>query len=313
MMTVSDSPSIRPSVNGLGQLSLEALHAPAGAMIRYAFPWEGPRVLFINGAYLAPIDPVAGLEVRYRLFAGKKGVGGTGHFTFPAAGNAPLQATSLVACTQNRDFSAYAWENRHEAVLHTVRDRRPGLVFLGDSITHFFGGDPKDPCATDIHRVAPDLWDVAFGRWNPVNLGFGNDRIENALWRVTHGELDGVAENALCVLLIGTNNMKVNTDEEIVIGVERLCREIRSRVPGGKVLLQGIYPRTASPGRREAINRMLSELSLGGVLYASPGEALAGPDGYPAPGLTRDGIHPTREGYRLVAEELSALIAHLTG
>jgi hypothetical protein len=75
-----------------------------------------------------------------------------------------------------------------------------------------------------------------------VNMGFGWDRIENVLWRVQHGELDDIAPNQL-VLMIGTNNLQYNTDDEIVQGLQFLIDAIRSRQPNAKLLLMGIFPR----------------------------------------------------------------------
>ena len=53
------------------------------------------------------------------------------------------------------------------------------------------------------------------------NLGCGWDRIENVLWRIYHGELDGYKAGKV-VLMIGTNNCGLNNDKEIVEGLRFL-------------------------------------------------------------------------------------------
>ncbi len=286
-------PYIETSIDGGGRLELNMVNAPEGAMIRYAWSWERKTPLFISGPYIAPVEPAPGCAVHYRIFEGRKGISETGEYVFP--GEFRPVATTLVPCTQNRDFSAYVWENRHAAVVEAVRELKPRLLFIGDSITHFFGGVPVDPFLSPLYRVAPGIWDRSFGQWNPVNLGFGNDRIENALWRVKNGELDGAASDALCVVLLGTNNMKVNTDDEIIEGIENLCREILLRLPGGKILLQGIYPRDTQTGRVPVLNEGLSRISIDGLFCCRPGDAIDAGDGTPAPGMTHDGIHPTEQ------------------
>lgn len=308
---MSTEPHIDAALNSHGQLVLKPVNAPAGVLIRYAMPWERKRVLFMNGPYLAPVDPLPGMEIRFRLFDGQKGISEVQSFVFPGCPLDPSPSTALVPCTQNRDFLAYRWEERHLAAVEAVKRDGPRLLFLGDSITHFFGGIPVDPVLLEYQRMAPDIWDESFGRWNPVNLGFGNDRVENVLWRVRHGELDGAAPDALCVILIGTNNMKVNTDEEIVEGIACLCREILNRLPQGRIMLQGIYPRVTRPERVPVINGMLAALDIPGVCFRTPGSVLADADELPLPGMTHDGIHPTREGYARVARELVREISEL--
>lgn len=307
-------PSVKPALNQQGQLTLSLQHAPAEALVRYALPWENKRVLAINGPYLAPIDPLPGLEIRFRAFLGGKAITETQPFTFPGAPLSPPPPSTLVPCTQNRDFSAYRWEQRHAAALAATAALNPSLAFIGDSITHFFGGEPDDHSPNPGYRVAPDIWERYFSRWNPVNLGFGNDRIENALWRVLHGEIDHCAPQSTFAILIGTNNMRDNTDREIAQGISNLCQTILTLKPQSNILLQAIYPRTKYPERLPNLNRLISQLTSPRIRFCTPGNAIANPngDGTPAPGTTHDGIHPTHLGYSLIAPQLANEIDRLT-
>ncbi|MEI6297865.1 MAG: hypothetical protein WCO84_09610 [bacterium] len=58
------------------------------------------------------------------------------------SGVVPLPST-LRPVTQNRDWRVYDWAKRHAEICELVRSRKPELVFIGDSITHFFGGEPR--------------------------------------------------------------------------------------------------------------------------------------------------------------------------
>ena len=72
----------------------------------------------------------------------------------------------------------------HEQLLAKSKRGRIDLYFLGDSITRRWG-------ATDY----PDLlahWKASFFGWNAANFGWGGDGTQNILWRLEHGELDGL-------------------------------------------------------------------------------------------------------------------------
>lgn len=44
-----------------------------------------------------------------------------------------------------------------------------------------------------------------YGRRQAVNLGFNSDQTDNVLWRLQHGEIDGITPK-LAIVMIGTNN-----------------------------------------------------------------------------------------------------------
>jgi hypothetical protein len=75
-----------------------------------------------------------------------------------------------------------------------------------------------------------------------IGVSLGSDRIENVLWRVYHEELDGIEPDKI-VINIGTNNLLINTDEEIINGLDFLIKAIKIRQPKAKVYLLGLYPR----------------------------------------------------------------------
>ena len=185
------------------------------------------------------------------------------------------------------------------------------LVFIGDSITHLFGGEPESGRA-----VAPDVWSRHYGGRRVLNLGFGWDRTQNVLWRLENGELDHIRPRA-AVVLIGTNNLvgsesaRRNTPEEIVEGVLAVCEEIRDRVSGCRILVMGLLPRApekfVEPIR--TTNALLADACrITGVQFMDPWPSFAGPDGLPRADLMADTTHPNREGYRVWAEAIEPLI-----
>ncbi len=77
------------------------------------------------------------------------------------------------------------------------------------------------------------------------NLGCGYDRIENVLWRVTHGELDGYDADRV-VIMIGTNNIGFDTDEDIVRGIVNLAAVVKLRQTQCTDRSNGLLPRRGS-------------------------------------------------------------------
>ena len=81
--------------------------------------------------------------------------------------------STTVPVTQRRDFNVYDWEPRHNAILEYNKKRQPELIFIGNSITHFWGGLPQGPRDAGI-----DAWNKYFEKKRAVvNMGFGWDRI----------------------------------------------------------------------------------------------------------------------------------------
>lgn len=209
----------------------------------------------------------------------------------------------------------YDWFGRHEEILK-LKDRiNPEVVLIGDSITHFWGGEPKPARAN-----GPASWQATFGQYRTLNLGFGWDRIQNVLWRLDHGELDGTHPRVV-VLHIGTNNTsdtehaRKNTPEEIAEGIRAILRRLRAKVPEARIVLMAVFPREQKPDhpRRlqiEAINRLLQPLGeLPGVTWVDLGPRMRQADGTISPEIMRDFCHPTEAGYRIWGEALAPILA----
>ena len=277
--------------------------ATAGAVIRYTFEEKDPDKA--AGVYLAPVFVPAGKAVRARAYSAD----GAEESFVTVVGGRGLPST-LVEVTQNRDWKNYDWVKRHEAIVEMGKRRAVDLVFLGDSITHFWGGEPADARARGA-----EVWDRYYGRRKAMNLGYGWDRTENVLWRLRHGEVDGLSPKAV-VVMIGTNNAGMNTVEEIAAGVEAICGELRVRLPRAKVLLLGIFPRGAKPNpvreKMDAVNRLLARLDgQGNVTYLDIGKVFLEADGSISPLIMNDYLHPTAAGYERWAAAMEPVLKRL--
>jgi lysophospholipase L1-like esterase len=207
---------------------------------------------------------------------------------------------TTIPVTQRRDFNVYDWEPRHNAILEYNKKRQPELVFIGNSITHFWGGQPQGPKDAGI-----DSWNKYFEKKRAVvNMGFGWDRIENVLWRIHHGELDSIAPKQI-VLMIGTNNIGLNSNEEIVKGLQFLVKAIQEKQPAANILMMGIFPRRAAEERVVELNKMIAgDIKGDRITYADAGYLLLKKDNKIDETLFSDGLHPNAAGY----EKLGAFI-----
>lgn len=201
--------------------------------------------------------------------------------------------------SQYRELPGYDWEKRHNEILIHNKANSPQLVFMGNSITHFWAGEPL----AHIARGA-ESWNKYFKDKNAVNMGFGWDRVENVLWRVYHGELDGFAAKQI-VVMIGTNNLQFNSDTEIAEGLKVLIEAIKVRQPNSKILVLGVLPRKEMEQRVAKLNLLYAKVAQSlKVKYADAGSLFLNNTKKINESLFTDGLHPNAQGY----EKLGAFI-----
>ena len=271
-------------------------------VVRYTLDGRDPD--FSSGVYLAPIELPEGGTVKAAVFVDQKRVGPVVSKSLPV-NPSDLPNSAEVPVTQNRDHRTYDWVERHNAILEL---NKPGaskakVVFLGDSITHFWSGEPKST------RVSGALsWEKYIAPHAPINLGFGWDRTENVLWRLRHGEVKGLSPKAY-VVLIGTNNLSTNTVAETVEGIEAVCHEIRAKSPNAKILLLGLLPRGERP---DALRQKASEVNSMLVTrapkicdrYIDLSARYIQPDGRITKAIMSDFLHPTEAGYEFMGKAI---------
>lgn len=206
--------------------------------------------------------------------------------------------TVFTPCTQQRD--PYNWKERHEQVLTQNKEKSPEIILIGNSITHYWAGEPN----THIVR-GEDSWRELFKGKEVRNLGFGYDRIENALWRIYHGELDDYEAQKI-VLLMGTNNLDKNSDKEIIDGIHELVRAVHHRQPQAQIYVVGILPRADKEARIATLNKALQvQLLLNTqATFIDMSAEFTQPNGHIIQELFTDGLHPNKKGYQRMAKIL---------
>ena len=198
------------------------------------------------------------------------------------------------------------WSTRHARAVARIQQGPVDLLFVGDSITQGWEEDGR--------RV----WDTFYGRRRAVNLGFNSDQTDNVLWRLQHGELDGIAPK-LTVLMIGTNNTTMREDppELTAAGIQAILTTLRTRLPQTKVLLLAVFPRGASaddPHRlvNQAVNERLRAFAdQRHVFFLDLGPRFLDKAGRLSEDVMPDALHPNERGYRLWAEGMEDLVKKL--
>lgn len=221
--------------------------------------------------------------------------------------------TALVP-TPKLENDSYDWYARHDAVLKVKGQLKPEVVMIGDSITHFWAGQPE----SQIQR-GPESWRRLFGNRAVLNMGFGWDRTQNVLWRLEHGEFDGLHPRYI-VLNIGTNNFsttanaQANTPQQISEAIDAICARLKAKSPDSRMIIMGVFPRGQKPddpfrSQIAELNKLLAELARArGYAFLDIGDQFLAPDGSIPTALMADFCHPTEQGYALWAEALKPLI-----
>jgi lysophospholipase L1-like esterase len=218
--------------------------------------------------------------------------------------------TALISVPQLEQDS-YNWWARHQAELVWQERVQPRVVLIGDSITHFWAGNPGAN-----HVNGPNAWDRVFGQMPSLNLGFGWDRTQNVLWRLRQGEFEGI-KPAWVVINIGTNNLtgtdnaRTNTPEEIAAAIGEIVRVVHERSSQSRILLMGIFPRGEKPGgsmRTQilAVNALLAQrfAHVPYVTFLDIGSHFLTADGTLPNALFPDQTHPGEAGYAIWADAL---------
>lgn len=207
------------------------------------------------------------------------------------------------------------WRKRHYAMADRVREGNVGLVFVGDSITHAFGGEPDS--GEGFNNRGKAAWDKYYGKRRPINLGISGDRTQHVLWRLDRYNLERLSPKA-CVVMIGTNNMGSNTPPQIAEGVAAVCDRLHEKMPNAKILLLAIFPRDKGASRLRAkvndTNALLAPWAKGhGVTFVDIGKTFLDGNGDIPADVMPDGLHPNEKGYAMWAKAMEPALAKLLG
>lgn len=204
-----------------------------------------------------------------------------------------------------------AWLKRHEGFVQETKSEQIDLLFMGDSITDFWRRSGP--------RFGTNIWSKYYAPLHAADFGISGDRTENVIWRIDHGELDGLHPKVM-VLMIGTNNSRTNSPEQIAQGIKMILDESQAKMPDTKILLLGVFPRNRTndndaqieaPAR---INDLISQYADGDkIRYLNINSQFLGPDGKVPAEIMPDFLHPNEHGYQLWADAMNPTLFDMMG
>jgi len=210
--------------------------------------------------------------------------------------------TAVIPMPREHD----SWMERHNLILDRNKLGDVELVFIGNSLTQRW------------EKQGVKVWNEYYAKRKAVNLGFDGDGTQNVLWRLDHGEIDGISPK-LVVVMIGSNHVNGYTIKEISDGIKAVCCRIRTKLSKAKILLVSILPRgdasAAAAYRLSKTNEESSKIADNRMIfYLNISEKFLDENGNVSSDLTTiDGVHLSGNGYQRLAEEMEPIISKIMG
>jgi beta-glucosidase len=211
----------------------------------------------------------------------------------------------------NESWSIDWWLPRHQEKLAEIQRRKANhektdLIFVGDSITH------------NWEKVGLPVWNRYYSKYHALDLGFGGDRTENILWRLQHGEIDGI-DPKVVVLMCGTNNTGARHEDprRTAAGIHRVIEQLQRHLPKAKVLLLAVFPRDEKPDSElrklnDGVNKIISGFADNKrVFFLDISKSLMSPDGIVSRDIMPDLLHPNEKGYEIWAKAMAPTLQRL--
>lgn len=205
----------------------------------------------------------------------------------------------------------------HAQLLEKARKGGIDIYFEGDSITRRWG-------ATDYPELLAN-WRKNFFGWNAADFGWGADTIQNILWRLHNGELDGVNPKII-VLLAGTNNVGNRVPEggddakvaDITRGLRAAVDLLHAKAPNATIVVTAIFPRNDNMAAMPTIHKINANLATFAdgkqIRYLNVNDKLADSQDRLYEGMMNpDKLHPAVKGYQVWADALKPIFTELLG
>ena len=228
----------------------------------------------------------------------------------PSADQHPPQHQATIASPLNAKW----WRDTQQQINSEVAKGDVDLIFIGDSIIHWFRKMPwhnETTCGINV-------WRDYYAKRNAVNAGIMADKTQHVLWRLENGNLKGISPK-LAVVMIGTNNVAhQESPQETADGVNAIIASIHAHCPTTKVLLLAIFPRgkelnDKARTQNDKVNKIIATYSqtYPFLTYLDIGNVFLNKDGTVNKDLLHDHLHPNAKGYKAWAEAIEPTIEKL--
>ncbi len=205
-----------------------------------------------------------------------------------------------------------------------------GLVFIGDSVTQNWGNVD----GRQVNGGGANVWYSAqynYTQYGALNFGISGDQTQNVIYRVNHGQLDGL-DPGLVVLMIGTNNLyaptgnpgfptadypaPAHTSEEVADGVLATVQAIHNKLPNSHILALSVVrglnnsdPDRIAANNADALIAQAFNTDTNPLFdYLDVTSNFRNPDGTINANISGDGVHPTAAGYSALAQSIAPFV-----
>ncbi|WP_394800322.1 arylesterase [Mucilaginibacter daejeonensis] len=182
------------------------------------------------------------------------------------------------------------------------------ILFFGDSLTAGYG--LRDPRTTSLPALIQQRIDIDKLPYQVINAGQSGDTTSGGLLRI-----DGYLDQAIDVLVLelGANDILRGIPPQTTsTNLQAIINKVRSRHPNVKMLLLGMELPGWIPGAfAGAFRSVFAQVAMKNDMAFVPFmlEGVAGIRHLNLP----DGLHPTADGYKIIADRVWPVLATLLG
>jgi lysophospholipase L1-like esterase len=226
-------------------------------------------------------------------------------------------------------FSSWQQQFDHTKAL-AASHPNSGLVLIGDSVTQNWGNVE----GRQVNGSGANVWYSAqynYNQYGALNFGIAGDQTQNVIYRVNHGQLDGL-DPGLVVLMIGTNNRFApssdpgfpaadyvgppHTAEEVADGVLATVQAIHQHLPSSNVLalsvLRGLNNSDPDRIAVDSANALVAQAfntDTNPLLhYLDISSQFRNPNGTINANMSGDGVHLNAAGYAAWAQSIAPFV-----
>lgn len=213
---------------------------------------------------------------------------------------AAVHAENMATTPEDRDIDRF----REQAARMEQGD--VDLLWVGDSITHFWEGAGKE------------VFEKYYGNRKAMNFAISGDRTGHVIWRMQHSPMDKINPK-MAVVMIGTNNIGHGSSNpaETVEGIEMIVNMLKEQYPKMKILLLEVFPRgeKADDPLRIGVNEINAGLekiyadgNVKNVKLYSINDLFLTEDGTLPKDIMPDFLHPNAAGYEIWASAIEPFV-----
>lgn len=108
---------------------------------------------------------------------------------------------AVTGTSRERELGGrWSWEERHRQLVSKIAENPEAtydIVFIGDGLTELMA---------NVRQGNDAVFAEYFGKYRTFNLGIQGDRLENLVWRLENGALDGYRAKVFRIMA-GSNNL----------------------------------------------------------------------------------------------------------